>query len=64
LFQLATAIGIEAFGSVETPDLKRRIESKQGRNLTSWAACNDSHARATLMLNPSESLADPGIRPS
>lgn len=59
--QFATAIGIEAFGSVETPDLKRRIEAKQGRNLMSRPPGDDSHARAALALNAGERVADSGI---
>lgn len=61
LLQLASSFGIEAFRSVETPCLERRVETKKRRDLMGGTARDDGHSGAALPLNTCECLADSGV---
>jgi hypothetical protein len=61
LLEFASTIGIEAFRSVKTPGLKRRIEAKKRCDFLRWTACDEGHAGSALALNACERLADSGV---
>ena len=49
--QLATAVRMQPFGAMETPDLGRGLDPQQRQNLLSGAAGDDDHARPALALD-------------
>jgi hypothetical protein len=61
-FEFIATIGIETLGSMQTPNLGRRIKCEHARNLSSRTTGDHDNARAALGLNTRQHLLDTGPR--